>query len=346
MEPQVAIQSPATLYPNARNVDVYFKNAGAGIQRDSTEYADGIVAAGGFATTEVFPRMPHSFGMQYPFANFVTEVTAHPIRRRPAEVKFATNTLRYNSAYWVTIDRLTRHNANALVDAKVEDDALRVDTTNIDALTLRLGAAPLPKGKPLALVVDGRELTRGDLGEVVSLIKQSGTWAVGPWKPGVLEKRHGLQGPIGDAFNARFLAVYGEADRDLAIAELDAIRNPPGPLDIHGDFPMKPAAKLNAEDIEAANLILFGTPESNPVLKRMAAALPSELLRGEAIFIYPNPENPARAIVVWSTRLLSTPDHGVNAGWIMPLNLLPDFVVVKDGHVASGGHFDNQWKLP
>ena len=82
MAPQVAIQSVAKLYPNARNVDVFFKNAGAGIQRKSTEFADGIVAEGGFATTEVFPRMPHSFGMQYPYANFVTEVTGHPIKRK------------------------------------------------------------------------------------------------------------------------------------------------------------------------------------------------------------------------------------------------------------------------
>src|SRR5262249_14301593 len=67
MEPQIAIQAPPKLYPNARNVDVFFKNAGAGIQRQNTDFADGIVAAGGFATTEVFPRMPHSFGDQYPF---------------------------------------------------------------------------------------------------------------------------------------------------------------------------------------------------------------------------------------------------------------------------------------
>src|SRR5579864_4287471 len=112
MAPQVAIQSIAKLYPNARNVDVFFKNAGAGIQRQSTEFADGIVAAGGFATTEVFPRMPHSFGDQYPYANFVTEVMAHPIRHKVPEVKFYTNNLRYNRAYWVTIDRLAQHNAD------------------------------------------------------------------------------------------------------------------------------------------------------------------------------------------------------------------------------------------
>ena len=63
-KPQIAIQTIPKLYPNARNVDVFFKNAVAGIQRQSTESADGIVAQGGFATTEVFPRMPHSFGDQ------------------------------------------------------------------------------------------------------------------------------------------------------------------------------------------------------------------------------------------------------------------------------------------
>jgi hypothetical protein len=29
----------------------------------------------------------------------------------------------------------------------------------------------------------------------------------------------------------------------------------------------------------------------------------------------------------------------------MPLNLLPDYVQVKDGKVASGGHFDSEWNL-
>src|SRR5262249_8024915 len=94
MEPQVAIHSPAKLYPNARNVDVFFKNAGAGIQGRSTEFTDGIVAQGGFSTAESFPGMPHNFGDRYAYAHFVTELIQHPIKRRPAEVKFFTNTLR------------------------------------------------------------------------------------------------------------------------------------------------------------------------------------------------------------------------------------------------------------
>jgi hypothetical protein len=231
------------------------------------------------------------------------------------------------------------------VVASYKDDAIAVTTTNIDALTLRPGEGPVPKGKPTGLVIDGVQISPQALPDVVHLSKQSGQWQMGEWTATGMVKRHGLQGPIGDAFNSRFLIVYGDGDRDLAIAELDAVRNPPGPLDIHGDFPMKPASKVTREDIESSNLILFGTSKSNAVLKRIAASLPVGLLKGDAIFIQPNPENPARYVVVWSAKLLSAPDPGLHAGWVMPLNLLPDYVQVKDGRVAAGGHFDNDWKL-
>jgi pimeloyl-ACP methyl ester carboxylesterase len=339
MGPQIDIVSVPKLYPNARNVDVFFKNAGAGLQRNSTEFTDGIVAAGGFSTTESFPRMPHNFGDQYSYASFIPELIQHPVRRMPAEVKFYTNTLRYNRAYWVTIDRLGRHNADTSITAKNADGTVQVATTNIDAFTLNLGR------QTARLVVDGREVSSGPLPDAVHLTKASGEWRIGEWPAGGLVKRHGLQGPIGDAFNSRFLAVYGEGDRDLAIAELDAIRNPPGPLDIHGDFPMKPASKVVREDVESSNLILFGTPGTNAVLKRIAGRLPAGLVKSGATFIYPNPENPARYVVVWTGKLLSVPEADVpHASWIMPLNLLPDYVQLRDGKIVSGGHFDSDWK--
>jgi hypothetical protein len=348
MAPQVAIHTPSNLYPNARNVDVFFKNAGAGIQGKSTDFTDGIVEQGGFSTAESFPGMPHNFGDSYPYAHFVTELIAHPIRRKPPEVKFYTNTLRYDRAYWVTIDRLTRHNADAGVVATCDDKGgVQVSTKNIDALTLRLDDSPAAKGGPL--VVDGTTVRSSHSGGVVALSKVDGSWKASPWNGPALTKKHGLQGPIDDAFNSRFLAVYGEGERDLAISELDAVRNPSSVLDIHGDFPMKPAAKVMTQDIDSANLILFGTPESNAMLKRIAASLPSALMQtgddgSRAIFVYPNPENPARYVVVWPTRLLSVPGDALRSAWIMPVCLLPDYIRVKDGTIVSGGHFDSDWR--
>lgn len=63
--------------------------------------------------------------------------------------------------------------------------------------------------------------------------------------------------PSGDAFNARFLAVYGEGDLPLARAELDAIRNPPSQLMVHAEFPLKAAAKVMVEDIAGERPLWF-----------------------------------------------------------------------------------------
>jgi pimeloyl-ACP methyl ester carboxylesterase len=347
MQSQIAIHSPERLHANARNLDVFFKNAGAGIQGKSTDFADGIVAEGGFATTESFPGMPHNFSDRYPYANFVTELAHHPINRHPAEVRFFTTTLRYHRAYWATIDRLARHNAPSRLVATAAED-VKVTTTNIAALTLRLADVPAARGGAARrLIVDGVEVLRGAPPPEVHLTRQSGAWQVGEWNAPARTKRHGLQGPIDDAFNSRFLAVYGEGDRDLAIAELDAIRNPPGPLDLHGDFPMKPAARVTPRDVADNNLILFGTPQSNAVLRRIAASLPGALLAGReggrSIFVYPNPESPARYVVVWQAKLLSSVDPALRYAWILPLSLLPDYVWVKDGRILAGGHFDSDW---
>ena len=184
------------------------------------------------------------------------------------------------------------------------------------------------------------------------LSKSGGVWKTGEWPSGEQGKRHGLHGPIDDAFNSRFLVVYGEGDRDLAVAELDALCNPPGPMDIHGDFMLKAAAKVTKQDVESFNLVLFGTPESNVVLKRLAGSLPPSLLKpgadgSRSVFIHPNPENPNHYVLVWQGKFLSTSGETLtlrNQG-IMPLCLLPDYVWVKDGKITAGGHFDSDWKL-
>ena len=333
MKPQTVMYNPYLLYPNARNVDVFLKNAGAGIQRASTEFTDGIVAAGGFSTSESFPGMPHKFGQQNPYAMFESQAISHPIKRNPAEVKFFTNTLQYNQAYWVTIDRLTRHGDESLITAK-KDGGIAVTTKNIEAFSLRLGPGSA------TVKIDGQDVAAAASGHFA---KQDGRWE-SVAKPAAAGKRHGMQGPIGDAFNSRFLAVYGEGNRELAIAELDALRNPPGRMIIHGDFPMKGAAKVTAEDVASSNLILFGTPSTNPVLQRIAGKLPAGLLNGNSVFIYPNPENPQHYVVVWSAKVLSSYSDQLRAGYLLPINQLPDYLEAKDGKIVSGGHFDNDWK--
>jgi len=372
MQPQAALFQPDNYFPNARNVLVFMKNAGAGIQKASTRFSDGVVAAGGFATMESFPGMPHHWAPQISYSIFTSAAVIKPINRRPPEVKFFTNTLRYDRAYWVTLDRLIRHNAAARITATFDDGkprvqpgggrgrpqrppepdrapTLTVTTENIDALTLRFAEAGVPADAPVALTIDGAAVSAGPLPAVAHLVQNGGKWQFAS-APAHSGKHHGMQGPIGDAFNARFLAVYGEGDLPLARAELDSVRNPPSQLMIHAEFPLKAAAKVTAEDIAGANLILFGTAKTNPLIARLGPKLPAALMtaagEGDAVvFVYPNPENPARYVVIWTGPVLSAKlDVPFKAGWMMPLHLLPDYLVAKDGKITQAGHFDRDWR--
>lgn len=367
--PQVAAFRPDNLFPNARNVPVFMKNAGAGLQKKSTKFNDGIVAEGGFATMESFPGMPHHFAPQFSYAAFMGEATLRPIERQPREVRFYTTTLRYDSAYWVSLDRIERSPAETRMVATYDNGlpkpvpgrrdqptpparpaTLAVSTTNIDGLTLRPRDAGVPADKPVILMVDGAAVSSAPLPDALHLEKAGGQWRVAA-VPVSSGKRHGLQGPVGDAFNAPFLAVYGNGDLPLAQAELDAVRNPPSQLVIQAEFPLKAAARITADDIARSNLILFGTPKTNPVLARLATKLPASLLQaaenGNAVvFIHPNPESPGRYVVVWTGRVLSVSlEPKLEAGWMLPLNLLPDYLVARDGKVVSAGHFDRDWRM-
>jgi len=366
LTPQIATFRPQNYFPNARNVPVFLKNAGAGIQKTSTKFSDGVVAAGGFATVESFPGMPHHFAPQISYATFEAAAVHRPIVRAPREVKFFTTTLRYDRAYWVTLDRLERSPAETQVSAAYDDGvpkpprrgqppeeprppSLSVVTKNVDGLTLRLRDAGIPAGKVPPLAIDGTTLTLPADADTIHLVKTAGAWQLAS-APASSGKRHGITGPIGDAFNGSFLAVYGDGDLPLARAELDAIRNPPSQLVIQAEFPLKSAARLTADDVANSNLILFGTPKTNPILARLAPKLPAALLaqaeQGNAVvFVHPNPENPNRYVVVWTGRVLSVPlTPKLEAGWMQPVNLLPDFLVARDGQVTSAGHFDRDWK--
>ena len=146
MEPQIAIVSPPKLYPNARNVEVFFKNAGAGIQRNSTEYSDGIVAAGGFATTEVLPGMPHDFGRIYHQAAWVTEVIQHPDSPPPCRGQVLHQYASVQPGVLGYHRPADTAQCRCLGDRHLQRRACcKSPPANIDALTLRLSNAPAPK---------------------------------------------------------------------------------------------------------------------------------------------------------------------------------------------------------
>src|SRR5207244_3854858 len=103
----------------------------------------------------------------------------------------------------------------------------------------------------------------------------------GVWKAGddkALRKRHGLQGPIDDAFLDSFLCVRptGRAANDMAgryaQETMDAFAEDFAKY-FRGQVRVKDDTAVSAGDIADHHLILFGDPESNQVIGRALATL-------------------------------------------------------------------------
>jgi dienelactone hydrolase len=297
----------------------------------------------------------------------------------PPRVRFTTWTLRYNEMFWVTVDGLDRHWERARVDAELSGtDRVLVKTDNVSGLALSMGAglAPLDNMRRPQVNLDGQELIAppvlSDRSWTAHFRKKEKRWVVvDPVQDSGLRKRHGLQGPIDDAFLDSFLIVrpsgqsinqkvnsWVTAEMAHAVAHWRS--------QFRGDAPLKDDSDITDVDIASNNLILWGDPQSNKILSRIAAALPivwnqSELRIGAQSFesrnhipvlIFPNPLCPRRYVVLNSGFTFREYDYLNNARQIPKL---PDFAVLDidvkpdsrhPGGVKVAGFFDEHWALP
>ncbi|MGD8240639.1 MAG: prolyl oligopeptidase family serine peptidase, partial [Armatimonadota bacterium] len=282
----------------------------------------------------------------------------------PKQVVYKTYSLRYDTAYWVTIEQLEQWGDPAFMDVRaVEDNRIIVRTKNVAALTLRLGEELVDLGAPVTIVHERRDVFSGDVpasGEVTLYLdeeyeaeRKEGLW-----------KKKALCGPIEDAYNYPFLIVRGTsggpAARAAAIAKADRFADE---WDKYADgVPrVKDDTKVTRQDLARYNLVCFGSPARNVVVRRAAGKLPIKFQNGAfvvgdrsfsgddvgLVMIYPNPFSPDRYIVVQS---------GAFYGDAVSINhkhdLLPDFIVF-DGVIQAdqtnralcAGFFDRQWRL-
>jgi hypothetical protein len=142
----------------------------------------------------------------------VDELTKRGKDPVPQRVRFTTYTLRYDSMQWVTVTGLERHWRKATVDAEVAGGAaVTVKTSNVSALYLKfpLKNGPFAPDKVVTVTVDGQKVVfpaDAALVGMFGLRKTDGKWAPSSADPGP-RKRHGLQGPIDDAFMDGFVFV-------------------------------------------------------------------------------------------------------------------------------------------
>jgi hypothetical protein len=186
----------------------------------------------------------------------------------------------------------------------------------------------------------------------------------------VLRKRHGLQGPIDDAFLDSFLMVrptgspmnevvgkWTASEQARAIRQWRAI--------FRGEAPVKDDAAVTDADIASSNLVLWGDPQSNRVLAKIADKLPVRwtvdgiMLAGRKfpaatsapVMIYPNPLNPRKYVVINSGFTFRESANGSNSWQVAEL---PDYAVVDltqapdarwPGRIALAGFFGENWEV-
>jgi len=204
------------------------------------------------------------------------------------------------------------------------------------------------------------------------LRKEGDTWKlVDKVDDGTLRKRHGLQGPIDDAFMDSFLMVQptGRPLNDKVGAWISAEMKHATDhwrRQFRGDARLKDDNAVSTDDISKHHLILWGDPSSNQLLGKIVAKLPiawdgKGVWVGDKsydpehhvpVLIYPNPLNPRKYVVVNSGFTYREYDYLNNARQVPKL---PDFAVVDigtppsarwPGKIVAAGFFDEHWELP
>lgn len=292
-------------------------------------------------------------------------------RKRPAaKIEWQTPTLRYGKYEWLQLTGLEAHWSGARASASWNGDQKRIALAleGVTAFEIAPDPALDLRGFTLALGETTLRAPEPDFPvHSLSLVHRDGEWTWG--EPGATAKRPGMQGPIDDAFLSRFLVVPpASPPKNAKVArwtefELDHFRARWQAL-MRGELPEKRADELDSDDLREANLVLWGDPDSNPMIAEIADRLPVKwegdaiVFRGERyardghvpVLVFPNPLNPDRYVVL-NSGLTFREGHDRTNSQQNPK--LPDWAVVAldrdpdalaPGRIAAAGFFDENWK--
>jgi len=314
-----------------------------------------LLEAGVPAAYTEYPTTRHNvWDVAYSRDGALDWLSAQRRNRWPERVRLVARSYQYSSAYWVRIDGLTP-GVPAQIDARrAPNGDVQVTTVNLDGFTL---TAQEP---PARVTIDGTAI-RLKSGAALSFNQSPAGWRQGPVTPA--GQRLGAEGPILRALSGRQIYVYGTlgtptgeelAERRKvaeAAADWSTVRS-----HLQLWFPVKADREVTAADLDGADLVLFGTAESNSLMARFAGRLPIELRPDAAdyglLFIAPIGKHYAlvNSGLPWWTGADETSPGGYlwEPAQIRQLNRFGDYVLFRGtiAQVVAQGRFDNNWKVP
>ena len=283
-------------------------------------------------------------------------------------VRMVTYTPRYFECDWVTILALDETYKKAVADATRAGRTVTVKTSNVRLMTVE--KEPMA-AEPMRAVIDDQviEASRKDLRRMM-LEKRNGIWAEvadrGEFIRRLREtKSTYLVGPIDDAFRDRFAVIGPNGDGWASAAQKQFA----GVWDkyFRGTLPTVKVEEYDPKRTEG-NLVLFGDPQSNPLIAKALPKLPITWTKDKLVvngveydpkthvpvLIYPNPlDHNLSYVVINSGHTFKEADlKGTNA---LLYPRLGDWAVIKPTptdkdpaayEVVAAGLFDENWQFP
>jgi hypothetical protein len=306
---------------------------------------------------------------------FITPLAVKGREALAPKMRYVSYTLIYSDMKWGVVNGLEKHWERAEIDGeRLGNEVLRLRTKNISSFVLNNDAVGMPVK---TIKLDEQTFTDAPRARMAAFLKHEGKWHFGQSAAEIFKtlptqvKRPGVCGPIDHAFTNGFIFVrptgeplnptvgdWAKSELDHAIVQWRQV--------FRGDARVKDDTKLFPSDITDSNLILWGDPSSNAMIKKIIDKLPIEwdrekiVFAGQTydaahhapIFIFPNPLAPNRYVVI-NSGFTFREAAALNNAQQTPK--LPDWAIIDlrtppdaewPGKVVRAGFFDEQWKPP
>jgi len=296
----------------------------------------------------------------------------------PKHIHFKTTDLGQNNKhFWITIDQLDKLYEDAVIDAYVQDQTIRIEAVNINQFTLNLNEKLIQRGKVCILINDQKitydtRTTQSALGGITFTRERDGNWKISPGFKHPRIKHNKVYGPAKQAYFSPFVLVYGtkgdSAMTDLLLhqARIQALT---WWIRANGLVEILPDTEVNQSIIKNYNLILFGNFKTNSLIQMVQSQLPIKILEDKVqlnkskatehisgdlgiIFVYPNPLNPEKLILIYGGTNEKGKKLSDRFGTLYSGAGLPDFLILSEevkqkgwGGIKVGGFFTNLWQL-
>lgn len=285
-------------------------------------------------------------------------------RRDPAprKVIYKSGDPQGGSSYWTTIEEPERIREFAQIEAKADSGVITVTTSNVQRFSLAVPHCLIPFESVAEIQIDGQTAYRGTMGERIRFAKADGDWK---WTRQEFPRRllPGMSS-LDEAMEQRHVYVYGTDGPADAVEEARSLAVAKSLKGTVADVQWKvlPEDALSPEILKENNVVLFSTLSGSSFLKRHLGQLPLQAKNGRLefagkpieanqgiSFIYPNPANPERYVLINTASTL----EGLKAlrnfaatQRFIRLNASGDFVVFSaEGKSLWTGLFDKNWNV-